>query len=698
MPFCLSVFVIFIAISIFGLRFYHLGNSITLYTGLVFGFLAFFLWFRELSEESKTRMVVLECLTQLFLMSLLILTISNLCSITKFDLNLNKSINPLLIICLICSGLIVFYTNKKRIEQQLGKKRMIDEQAESNRFDKFDKIFYRLSRLDISYGIASSFMDGNWSRGIFRILISPAVSIAKLAYILIRWMYKEGWSFSIPFLLIAIIFVSIKFLIPIIYSGSYMDEFFHILSGLQLFKDGHFAQLYQGEYYNRGTYVSFLVGLSIFIFGKTIIAAKMVPVVVGITNFFLLFNIAKKTLRNKKYILLIMTFYTIIPWFIFNHFYIRMYVFYEFFTLLLTLLFILTIENIGNIKKAITYILVTFLTFLIILFFSHDYGEYLVLLYSGFFVAYIYFFEIQKIPIQNILYKSFNKNILWKSILFLSMLILSFCYLEGFSTIVTLVYGTLVYSGSNDFKYDNLFFNSNYWFSILFLGSVIFLFVRKINVYTKLIIVASLVLFLLQLKFPLDFQLTRTIVFFLPLFYLVSVFSTSLIFATFRNSIIAVPILILLFLNVYTNYPTNFFQSPYIPTEVGYIDDNMYRDAAKYCDSSLIITAGYPGIATFFHVKPSYFLNIEIRQYPQSYELVGDNEYLEIYSRIPILTSYDDFVKIANSADKVCFIGGELSRHNIGAEIMDYVQKNMKEFPNHYSENLNGKPLFFTKS
>ena len=75
---------------------------------------------------------------------------------------------------------------------------------------------------------------------------------------------------------------------PIVYTGSYIDEYAHILSGSELFETGHFAEIYKGEYYNRGAYVSFLVGLFFKLFGQTLFVAKIVPAIIGIINLLLL--------------------------------------------------------------------------------------------------------------------------------------------------------------------------------------------------------------------------------------------------------------------------------------------------------------------------------------------------------------------------------------------------------------------------
>lgn len=125
MPFCLSVSVIFIALSIFGLKFYLLTNSITLYTGLVFGFLAFFMWFKKLDDQDIFKKYIIEFFTHLFLLVVFLITFFNL----NFDfinkLHLPQITNIILITISIFTGFIIYYS-----EEEAG---MNAEQTKSGR-------------------------------------------------------------------------------------------------------------------------------------------------------------------------------------------------------------------------------------------------------------------------------------------------------------------------------------------------------------------------------------------------------------------------------------------------------------------------------------------------------------------------------------------------------------------------------------
>lgn len=511
----------------------------------------------------------------------------------------------------ILLGVLTFYYNRDVIDE-IEEEKEDEEKAEQKRAKEFDRKFPKLAWFNFDYGITKNWKEKRYFVSILRALAAPFIWFARLPYSFVKWMYKEGWWYSGIFITLTLIFIAIKILIPIVYTGSYIDEYNHILSGLEFFKTGHFAEIYHGSYYTRGAYVSFLVGLLMFLFGETIFVAKMLPAAIGIVNFFLLYKIAKQIFHDKKYILLFLAIYTAIPWFIFNHFYIRMYVFYEFFMIFLTFLFILIISNIKNVKKLLIYTIMTFITLLIIYFFSNDDGMYMVLLYSLFFISYIFFFEIQKIPIKNRGVSWLTNNHLIKIIIFIGIGILLFLYLDGFSLIERFISGSVQFSSGAKFKYDNLFFNQNLIFSIFFILSACFLFFKKTSNITKIIILSSLALFTIHYNSSLDFQMTRIIIYFLPLFYLISVFVFSTFSKIYKHKFFPFFVLLFLFLSVLENYPDDFFsEGPYVPTEVNYKDylkSNEYIQRKIGNNSDITIISSLPHINKFYNTQGDFIV------------------------------------------------------------------------------------------
>ena len=181
MPFCLSAFAVLVSLSVFGLNLDPISHPVILYAGLTFGFLAFFLCFRHLPEQSPTRKIILEFLSPLFLMSLLILTLSNLDFLTsRLDLHLIQALNPTLTFISIFSGFIVFYANRDRVEKEIKEEKDNEEQAEQKRAEEFPKRFPRMNRMPLINYISKLF-------------------------------YKEGLIYSLILILILTIFVSLKF-------------------------------------------------------------------------------------------------------------------------------------------------------------------------------------------------------------------------------------------------------------------------------------------------------------------------------------------------------------------------------------------------------------------------------------------------------------------------------------------------------
>jgi hypothetical protein len=133
-------------------------------------------------------------------------------------------------------------------------------------------------------------------------------------------------------ILVSIVFISIRLAMPIKFDGSYIDEYWHITSGISLFESTDYAYFYNdGEPYKRGPLMSLWVGFWLAIFGKSILVAKFAPISIGITNYFLFLYLSTKLIDRRRFQILSLLLYTFSPWCIFNHFYIRMYVVYELF-------------------------------------------------------------------------------------------------------------------------------------------------------------------------------------------------------------------------------------------------------------------------------------------------------------------------------------------------------------------------------
>jgi hypothetical protein len=149
-----------------------------------------------------------EMLKYAFLASLLLTTLSLL----KFNpLGFLAKYSTHFVILTAVFGLITFYHNRKWVENNLEREKIEEESAEYKRYREFDKKFPFLAWLNLNYGASDNFKRRRWLGGVFRILISPFVWLARLPYRFVRWCYGEGWIFSILLIAIFALFFFSKF-------------------------------------------------------------------------------------------------------------------------------------------------------------------------------------------------------------------------------------------------------------------------------------------------------------------------------------------------------------------------------------------------------------------------------------------------------------------------------------------------------
>lgn len=606
----------------------------------------------KIPEEKRKDNPLLYIFTYLFLLSLIVLVLNQLIK-NQFIIN-NLSYFVAISIML---GFLTFYSNKNRVEREIESEKVKEESEERKRLSEFDKKFPRLANFNFEYGISRSWKEKSYFLTIIKIVLSPFVWVARIPYSFIKWMYKEGWSFSIPFVVIAAAFIAIKIGMILTYNGSYLDEYYHLLSGVEIFKQGHLATFTTDGAYLRGFFTSLLTGLFLRVFGQSILIAKIVPAMLGILNFILLYLISKKVLPNRKYILLLLSIYTLNPWVIFNHFYIRFYVFYEFFLLSSILLFFKLIDAIKNKKRVLGYLSLIFLVNILNLL-SNDLEMYLILLVNLLFSGYVL---LSYTPIRKFLLEKKIKYLLWG--LLIALAIFSFFVFNGPIKVNQLVGGASGLNPQQTSTFDGFFFSLNIFFTVFLFLSIIA--VKKIRSVEGVLIVCAILLFFIHLVSGNDLQLIRVIFYFLPVYFLISIYSISK--ASF-SKMFFILVLIFTIFAIYNNYPTNFFNAPYVPSEIRYMDNGVYTDATHLCSDHIILVASRPGIAIFYGISPTYYINTnyEIPSWlnnPESkYASYNPtkNQFVEVYSKIPVLTNLSEVTNIYNSNSKVCYIGGGL--------------------------------------
>lgn len=160
-----------------------------------------------------------------------------------------------------------------------------------------------------------------------RIMITSVDIVIAILWTLYRYRHfitgKRFLWFSIGLLVCVMGGVIIR------YSGSYIDEYWHIIAGGELLESGQLAEIYQGEQYTRGRYVSFLAAGGQALFQESLIWMRIFPLVImGITGVFL-YKIG--TYLNFSYWMmsLWLLVWALSPWLLFNHIYFRVYGWFE---------------------------------------------------------------------------------------------------------------------------------------------------------------------------------------------------------------------------------------------------------------------------------------------------------------------------------------------------------------------------------
>jgi hypothetical protein len=606
-----------------------------------------------------------------FLAGLLLITISSL----KFEFikninylqividNLSKH-NFLLIFLAITLGFLLFYFNHGIIEEEIEREEEQKELLEEKRLQEFPKKFSKILKIPVLRNV-------------------------------VRWIYKEGWGFSISLFLIALIFIIIKAGMPLIFTGSYIDEYFHISSGIEIFKSGSFPEIYPGSYYSRGALVSFFVGFFIFLFGKNIFVAKMVPASIGIINFFLLYLISRKFFIKKHYVLLLMLIYTFSYPVILNHFYIRFYVFYELF-FLLNIFFIINFVN--SLKNENNYKLLVNIIFILTVnifgyFLIKDIGYWIILVFILTAFACIYLFNTIK---NSNKFKFFGRllNIKkkYKIIALIVLGTISGIFLNIKTKIIFLISspdGNPLFS-QNSFSYNDFFFKTNLILTMLFLlgllEAIFYLIInkkQKIKLY-PCISLGALILFILHFFSSNSLQTLRNIVYFLPLIYLISINYLSKIKL---NNLLKIIIVALLFISLYCSYSNDFFDNPSFPRGAAYFGGEIYEDVNSICRDKLIITSHFPHVLNFYGITPDYGLqNIG---YENERNIVFDKNfsgYHYVYPKnIEVITSLEQLKEIFNSHSRICYIERSLVNNaRVDREIQDFIKNNFQLYERDY--------------
>ncbi len=179
--------------------------------------------------------------------------------------------NTHIIILGVAFGFFSFYANRNKIERELEDEKQREESKEQQRANDFAYKFPRISRV---WGLRS----------------------------VVKWMYKEGWGYSVGLILI----VAVGFVLrvwKILNLGLVYDEVFQVFSvnSINSFLIPHLGD----GLYLRGILISY-IGFALSRLGFTEILATRIPVTLaGIIILPLIYFISKRVGLLKRYALLV---------------------------------------------------------------------------------------------------------------------------------------------------------------------------------------------------------------------------------------------------------------------------------------------------------------------------------------------------------------------------------------------------------
>jgi hypothetical protein len=224
-------------------------------------------------------------------------------------------LQPFIIIFTVLSGFFTFYFNHKDIEKNLENEQNDEVKKEEERTKEFAKKFKKINKIPILRNI-------------------------------VRWMYREGWGYSISLILIIIISIAIRAW-NLTSLDPYTDEYIHLEAAHEFLKKGILT-------YSRAPIVSYFVILfqkigNASTFYEYLYWGRIPGIIFGSFTAIPIYLLARKIKKPIAIISVIL--WSISPWAIGVSRTIREYAYYPFFILITCYAFINLMDNILNYKK-----------------------------------------------------------------------------------------------------------------------------------------------------------------------------------------------------------------------------------------------------------------------------------------------------------------------------------------------------------
>lgn len=480
---------------------------------------------------------------------------------------------------------------------------------------------------------------------------------------------KPNLLIFLPFL---ILYFGIQFYLLKKGCSTYSDEYNHLVSGESIVNGEGLPVLnmyFNGSGYLKGSPMSYIVALLFSLLGVSIESAKLAPIFLGAINLTIVYSLSLQFMKSNIVRIFSLLLFILNPLLIFNHFYIRHYVFLEF-SLLLTVLMFSRICYSGKstLHKSLTYILCIIFINIINFFLMYDLTRYIVPFAT--LIGILFFFMFKKINIftNNKIVRFMNalspqKRFLSLIIIFMTIFIVLLPF-YNFTPLIENFFLAETNSSSSHYNFSNLFFGFYSFFFIFFIiGLFSTIFSKKNeNLLQTYFICSSLLI--IHFFSGESMQLLRAMIYILPLFFLLSAYGFENFISLFKEKILRilfVCIFLITSISIFNNDMTltKDYGFPSVPKEITPIEySDLYEYIKENLDDYLIIYVGYNNQReTFFGVKSDYKLDLK-KSYLDHYAVyydTSDNSYRQYYTDTKIITTRQDFINIF-SKQKTCLI------------------------------------------
>lgn len=447
-------------------------------------------------------------------------------------------------------------------------------------------------------------------------------------------LYRKGWGKSIEWIIYGA-GLSILLVLPLMYTGSYIDEYWHIFAGRGWVENWQFPEIYVGETYIRGAYLSAIVGIIQNFFGNNLYLLKLIPITIAVLTWYFLQEIARKVYGQSSVISRVglFTLWFASPWLLVNHLYIRNYIFYEF-----ILVFLIWWGMYLHTKKTFRwYMEVVLVGILLGVFIMLDNQPNSILLT----IPYAIILDINYWTRKDLLVSQTVQR----------MVVGVFWTLAGVIGMYAGIIGdflTREFTFATDKTYFEFLFIDQ---TILFLMSLVGVGIFIINkdsvkrmigwVYTTLIV--------LHFISSEDIHLIRNLFYLMPIMYFLVIAGAREI-SHFRNwqarTLVRTIGAIIIMLGYAQAFPSGsgYFTGPYIPGEINYIDyAKAYQYARDNCkDKQIFETSPTPFIANFYELETTPIVTKSSRLEVDRVFRFIDTRYVVNLTNTPVITNISE--------------------------------------------------------